>query len=446
MTDLSSYLQHALKEHEIVESIAKAFSAKPEFSCVVDYPYPNSGKRADAMLLYNKKPYACIEVKSDLHNDRALDGAKKQLEIGRDILLLRFGILTDGKDTILYDWWLEKEAQETKGETLDQVVEHLYKTKDETILQVSINMINNAKKTLCNIFNEIFPESKITVDHIEPGDGTTMKLNEIVERKLFDSLFPPFLESEVCRFTTLASIFSTFDKKTYRMMATEGMNDIEDGTFLWKKLYGEKDQETTLPKERESIFILSCSPIQSVSDLTMWRLYADDTKGVCLEFNVDNAESHDGFYLRKVQYEDNAPDNIIERFRQVIQTFNEVSKYTFVFNYWDLWSAFVKSKEYAVENEIRLAYIPSLAKTTKPKKEWIITKSNQIISEYVDIKVDSSTPFPIQLKKIWLGVSCPERDVNKKQLKKMIDSTEEFNNRKIDVDLSSVTNYRPAKS
>lgn len=443
MESLSSYLQHALKEHEIVESIAKAFSAKPEFSCIVDYLYPNSGKRADVMLLYNKKPYACIEVKTSLQSDRALDGGEKQLESGRDILLLRFGILTDGKETILYDWWQDPEKQKTKWGKLAQVAEKLYQAKDETILQISINRLNNIKKNFCDLFNKLFPEKKISVNQIEFGDGTSLKLNKDIERAFFDSLFPPFLGSEVCRFTTLGSIFATIDKRSFRMLATEGMNDIEDGTFLWKKLYGEKDQEKALPKNREPIFILSCSPIDSALDLTMWRLYADDTKGVCLEFVTDNVEHYDGFYLREVQYD--GENNVIERLKLLIQGFGEATGYTFVFNYWELWSAFVKSKEYKVEKEIRLAYIPSLVDTKKPTKQWLITDSNKIVSEYIDFKEEFLYIFPLQLKKVWLGASCPEKKVNEIQLKKMIESTKEFKGKNIEVEVSKIDNYRPSK-
>ena len=119
----------------------------------------------------------------------------------------------------------------------------------------------------------------------------------------------------------------------------------------------------------------------------MWRLYADDTRGVCLEFNTKTMDEKEGFFLRKVCYEDDQPYNIFVRFVRLLKEFQEESGgFIFVFNNWDLWRAFIKSKEYKVEQEIRLAYIPSKDGIVKPEIKWLMTKSNQILSEYIDIK------------------------------------------------------------
>ena len=456
MEDLSTYLQHSMKESEIVNRVQAMFSTKPEFTCAMEYLYSDSFKRADIMVLYNKEPYACIEVKTNLGNNRAQDVGKQQLEYGREKLLLRFGILTDDREAILYDWWKDGAEQEIRNKTLQQIIDYIYKERGKTILQFYAENtngqdkekydINIYKEKFCKIFNEIFPEQKISIADVETGKGKTIKLKEDVENTLFDTLFPPFDGNELCRFTSLSSIFESVENNSYRMVATDGMNDTEDGTFLWKKLYGDTEKEKLLPLERETIFIWSCSPIKSISDLTMWRLYADDTRGVCLEFNTKTMDEKEGFFLRKVCYEDDQPYNIFVRFVRLLKEFQEESGgFIFVFNNWDLWRAFIKSKEYKVEQEIRLAYIPSKDGIVKPEIKWLMTKSNQILSEYIDIKDNPSMPFPLQLKKIWLGTSCPEKNVNKLQLKKMIEASEGFKDKNIEVDISKVDNYRPSK-
>lgn len=456
MEDLSTYLKHSMKESEIVNRVQAMFSTKPEFTCAMEYLYSDSFKRADIMVFYNEEPYACIEVKTNLSYDRAKENGKQQLEYGRDRLLLRFGVLTDGKHAILYDWWKDGEEQEIRNKTLEQIIDYIYDERDKTILQTYTEKTNKHDKKkydvntyiekFCKIFNEIFPEQKISIADVETGKGKTIKLKEDVEYALFDTLFPPFEGNEVCRFTTLSSIFASLDNNSYRMVATDGMNDTEDGTFLWKELYGEKEKEQLLPKERRTIFIWSCSPIESVSDLTMWRLYADDTRGVCLEFNTKTMDEKEGFFLRKVCYEDDQPYNIFVRFVRLLKEFQEESGgFIFVFNNWDLWRAFIKSKEYKVEQEIRLAFIPSKDGIVQPEIKWLMTKSNQIISEYLDIKDDSMKSFPLELKKIWIGAACPERAVNKQQLKKMIETSEGFKGKNIEVDISKVDNYRPSK-
>lgn len=456
MKNLSTYLQQSLKEREITDSVKSIIMSNSEFSCVKEYQYPNSFKRADLMVLYNKEPYASIEVKTNLRHTRVQELGKQQLEYGRDRLLMRFGILTDGSYSILYDWWKDRSEQEIKNQTLEQIIDYIYDERDKTILQVyseNINKpdkekydINTYKEKFCKIFNEIFLEKKILITDVEIEKGKTIKLKEDVENDLFDKLFPLLKENEVCRFTSLSSVFATIENNSYRMVATDGMNDTEDGTFLWKKLYGDKAKEMLLPLKKETIFILSCSPTKSISDLTMWRLYADDTRGVCLEFDVKTIDANNGFFLRKVSYEEDNPNNILVRFTQLIKEFQEESNgFIFVFNNWDLWRAFIKSKEYKVEQEIRLAFIPSKYGTRKPEIKWLMTTSNHIISEYVDLEENQSLPFPLQLKKIWLGAACPEKNVNKLQLKKMIESIDGFKGKNIEVEVSIIDNYRPSK-
>ena len=445
-----------MKEQEIMDSVKSIITSISEFSCVKEYQYPDSFKSADIMVLYNKEPYASIEVKTNLRHTRVQELGKQQLEYGRDRLLMRFGVLTDGSYSILYDWWKDGSEQEIKNKTLKQIIDYIYDERDKTIIQVySENTnkpdkekydINTYKEIFCKIFNEIFPEKKILITDVEIENGKTIKLKEDVENDLFDKLFPLLEENEVCRFTSLSAVFASIENNSYRMVATDGMNDTEDGTFLWKKLYGDKAKDKLLPLKKETIFILSCSPTKSISDLTMWRLYADDTRGVCLEFDVKTIDANKGFFLRKVSYEEDNSNNILVRLTQLIKKFQEESNgFIFVFNNWDLWRAFIKSKEYKVEQEIRLAFIPSKYGTRKPEIKWLMTKSNHIISEYVDFKENQNLPFPLQLKKIWLGAACPEKNINKLQLKKMIESIDGFKDKNIEVEVSIIDNYRPSK-
>ena len=51
-------------------------------------------------------------------------------------------------------------------------------------------------------------------------------------------------------------------------------------------------------------FILSGSRMSKKDDLNMWRLYGDDSKGVCLWYKVDD-ELPDHFFLAKVSYAKN---------------------------------------------------------------------------------------------------------------------------------------------
>lgn len=444
MESLSSYLKSSLAEDKVAKQLKNAIVGMDGVSFVHDYQYPFSRRIADFMLLYNNQLLAAIEVKNNLENLDQVKRGEQQLEAGRLASLLRFGILTDGTKIILFDWWFDKAQQDKSDQSLAEVIEYIYAKKEETILQANYERSEKGKEAFYEVFKKEFPDFPIERSNIEMGKKETIKLNKDVEQKLFNTLFPPFDDSELCRFTMLSSFFETVKNNSYRMCATEGMNDIEDGTFLWKKLYGDMSKEDLLPQNRDTIFILSCSPIKAIEDLTMWRLYGDDTKGVCLVYDIGDNAQNDGFYLRKVKYDGDS--DIIEKFESLTKDFFKETKLTFVFNYWDLWSAFVKSKEYAVEEEIRLAYIPSLLPEKNREKHWLLTKSNQIISEYLDFKESATAPFPLKLKKVWLGASCPEQRVNTTQLQNMIDSSDGFKDKNIIVSPSEITNYRPALS
>lgn len=441
MESLSSYLKTSLAEDKVAKQIANAIAEMNGVSFVHEYQYPFTGMTADFMLLYYNQLLAAIEVKNDLDDLDQVKRGEKQLETGRLASLLRFGILTDGEKIILFDWWKDEQKLDKKYLSLKEVIEYIYAKKDETILQANYERTRKGKEKFKEIFDKVFPEFPIKQSDIELGENETIKLNKDVEREFFNKLFPPFEKSELCRFTMLSSVFETIKNNSYRMCATEGMNDIEDGTFLWKKLYGTKPKERLLPQNRDTIFILSCSPIKAVDDLTMWRLYGDDTKGVCLVYDIGDNAQEKGFYLREVKYE--GQSDIIERLESLTKASSMDTELTFVFNYWDLWSAFVKSKEYAVEEEIRLAYIPSLVPDTTREKKWLLTNSNHIISEYIDFPESTTEPFPLKLKKVWLGASCPEKGVNTTQLKNMIDSSNGFKDKDINVSPSIIANYRP---
>ena len=444
MKDLSTYLKESLQQGRVAQQLTAALATYKEFSYIQEYEYQFTGMHADFMLMYKSLPFAVIGVKRDLTNHNLVKMGEAQLATGRVYSLLRFGILTDGNNVYLYDWWQDEQKQRITNLTLVEAINYIYQTRDESILHANIDNLNKSKEKLHKLINQIFPHVQIQITEIEVGESKIIKLQKQAECRLFDTLFPPCKEPKICRFTTLPSFFTTVEKNSFRMFATEGMNDTEDSNFLWEKLYGKKDKERILPTDRDSIFILSCSPIKTAEELTMWRLYGDDTKGVCLVFDIGDNAQKDGFSLREVQYE--GISDIIDNFKILTKSFYEETGFIFVFNYWDLWGAFVKSKEYAIESEIRLAYIPSLSNNACREKKWIITKSNQIVSEYADFEECAAKTFPLRLKSVILGASCPEKEINMTQLKKMIESSKGFGGKNISVELSEITNYRPSIS
>lgn len=438
MESLSAYIKSSLIEENVEKQLTDVLKGYKGLSVVPEYEYPLSGLCADFMLMQNNKPFVAIEVKTNLEDNGTKEVGRRQLERGRNFLNLRFGILTDAKKYILYDWWHAEEEEFTYsdlGDLISFLINKRYISADASLY----------KEYLTNLFSREFPSLTISKGDIDfDKEKNTIRLGEDDELKLFNILFPSVSTRSVCRYTTLSSLFAILENESYRMFATEGMNDIEDGMYLWNKLYNEKQKDAYLAPHRKSVYIMSCSPMKKRDDLTMWRLYGNDAKGMCLTFKVRKTANKEGFYFRKVRYD----HDIIEKLR-VLTKYNSTDEHknypTFIFNYWELWGAFVKSAEYKIEEEIRLAYIPSpKSRKIDNDKQWMLLQPNSIVCNYADFK-ESIAPFPLNMTQILLGASCPEKNVNKLQLKKMIEASEEFKGKNIEVEISDVDNYRPSK-
>ena len=166
-------------------------------------------------------------------------------------------------------------------------------------------------------------------------------------------------------------------------------------------------------------FILSGSRMSKKDDLNMWRLYGDESKGVCLWYKVDD-ELPEHFFLAKVSYAKN------EAHAELSYLSSKMGKgvcgRNFEIRNLNSWLHFFKPSEYAVEEEVRLLYEMndgSLLDTTNGK--WIYNTANGIIAPIVRFpitKADSN--FPLVLERIVLGPNLKERTINKEQLQLMI--------------------------
>lgn len=107
---------------------------------------------------------------------------------------------------------------------------------------------------------------------------------------------------EFCRYTSLASFFHIIESQQHCMCCIEGMNDTTEVDWMDRQLNVEMRDIEIYSKSTNNIFILSLCEKDMEDDLTMWRLYGDDTKGVCLVYDVKDSLP-DGFLLKKVDYE-----------------------------------------------------------------------------------------------------------------------------------------------
>ncbi len=189
----------------------------------------------------------------------------------------------------------------------------------------------------------------------------------------------------------------------------------------------------------------------------MWRLYGDDGKGVCLvyERNEDSSVMSEGFECRKVSYEGS----------DAFSTIDDISKiklYGFQLEWrrLDLWGLFVKSKQFAIEEEVRLLYhhkqntkvsleqdaCPENSSTEEavtkapenPRIKWVLNGCYDII---IPVALFEPRTFPLRLKKIILGPNISEPEVNKIQIKTLL----ERKGINVTVEISNIKDYRSSK-
>lgn len=243
-----------------------------------------------------------------------------------------------------------------------------------------------------------------------------------------DSFFNSLLSSgkefySVYRYTSLASLFETLKNKSYRLNCIVGMNDPTEIDYF--EDYVGPDYLRYLHEGKNDIFISSCSTL--ADDLTMWRLYGDNAKGVCIEFDVRGSDF--GCVKNLVSYADKNGKNVkLNIVRDLIECGLDLRGL-------EKWKHFFKPYEYSIEKEYRVLLTKKYNENDE-KRKWVITNNSSILNPVYDIDLDAK---PISMKRIILGPKCPEREINKKQLEVMM---KENGITGIKVCESKIMNYR----
>ena len=359
---------------------------------------------------------AIIEIELDLQNTLSFEFASQKCIEYLTTFYIPFVILTDGDSFFLFD-----REHLTPHEYDLKIIKDIF---DDYSSPSSIQ-----KRGILQYLEELFPQKHLTSNDIQDVDRNIF-LPESLETDIKNSILNKEpLPKIVCRYVSLETAFNIISSQAIRMNSIVGMNDSSETNFVGKLFYGQEYLDR-IPEESEKIndiFILSCSSIDKEDDLTQWRLYADDAKGVCLIFEVNKPQYR--YDVKKVIYID--PQQEKDSFFNKIKDF--VSKNSIVFKNFHTWCHFIKSKDYEIESEVRVLY-----ENIKIKKQnWFLAKPINVLSSYIDVELNDD--FPLKLKKIILGPKCPEKETNREQLRVLL-------NRKgfdeVKVDFSKIDNYR----
>jgi hypothetical protein len=292
-----------------------------------------------------------------------------------------------------------------------------------------LNIVSSQKEGQYALFNrERIAQNLIIRENVVNKYGrvsTTaplVYLNEAFEDELFSYVFLYGLDTEffqvfrsrpLFHYTTITIMFRILQNQTIRMSGLAGLNDRSELDLRFFNTVDAPYQPRKLPRHliarANKTFVLSCST--KGDDLNQWRLYGDDGKGACLQFNVRrNALPTQDFALGKVAY-GSSPIEARMRLQDYIwQTYHR----KLIFSRMRDYRNFIKIEDYRDEAEVRLVCKPSSAVTMN----WAPNRY-QLINSFIEFN-PFGVDFPLELTGILLGPKCFDKDINASQLEYFI--------------------------
>ena len=271
------------------------------------------------------------------------------------------------------------------------------------------------------------------------------------ERLFFCSLLGSTsgMPKRVCRYTSLASLFRTLSDSQQSMCSVACMNDRSETDYARQfisdaishsNVFQRLDARTYANQSNSNYFILSGSRMGKKDDLNMWRLYGDDSKGVCLWYDVDEMPEH--FFIAKVSYAKN--DTHAELNYLANKLSKDVLGRNFEIRNLESWLHFFKPAEYAVEEEARLLFeMKDIMQLETFNGKWIFNSDNGIVAPITAFSIgEKNNNFPLILSKIVLGPNCPEKELNKGQLHLMIQQKRIKTTADFEITTSNIRSYR----
>ena len=359
------------------------------------------------------KPVAVFEVKG-FPQAWAL---RKQMDFSLsrtfNVQGVSYSVITDGEEF----WMWSQNSREYLKTDFDRVIETIKNGLPVLGDIPTIDRINNAimeaaSKVKLRQSNAI--KAFIEKQRTRPLFKTDAKTGKIefstlsAEDAFFSQLLKGRIPTKLCRFTTRHNLFLLFRDGKQNMCSIVCMNDKSEETYADKKVgVGESWEKMHL--ENNNCFILSMMPQEKSDDLTMWRLYGDDAKGVCLNYEIQEKQRgrklKGDFYISCIRYGESAKTHRELDFLCGVSLIN-INHWQFHFNRWHIWKHFFKSFRFKDEKEVRLLYLSDGKK--KEEKRWIENSESGIVSKMLLFSMIPTNTFPLTLTNVIVGPKAPE--------------------------------------
>lgn len=236
------------------------------------------------------------------------------------------------------------------------------------------------------------------------------------EHDFFKAILRPYEIEDICRYTTYGFLERILKEKKQSVCSIVCMNDETECYYADDYItnHGDEKVKDALSMNYEELNdcqISSCTDIKMADNLSMWRMYGDDAKGVCLKFKVrKDLLDTKHFFLYYVSYaeEDNKHTelDLIARLKEL-----KIFDYSFEFKTWYIWKHFFKPVYYKEEKEARLLYFRQKGDQLK----WV--KADSIMAPVIEFSIENGKDeYPLVLSEIMLGPKFPEAKTNVVQI------------------------------
>lgn len=432
----------------------------------------NALLRPDAIIYNGKVPVAIVEIKSDINQLRQLKNGSQMLNCYSQSSGMVLKILTDGELVLSYLNEEELRRKCAKGQFAKfneffsdfkklEAAEIKEKEVSYDDIQDFLEFLNENLKVNRGIRQKDFIEyiKGLSVGEIRENlicmSNGSFYFKSDFENNLFKKLLGKYAKKELCRYTSVSTIFRILSTKKASVCSITCMNDRSECFYVDQYLNNQNNQInlSIIPisevEEMNDYLIMSCSDIDKFDKLTMWRMYGNDAKGVCIKYNIGDLTEYQNFILAPVSY---ALDNGVHPELEYIKRLHQADfgdKKIFLFKNLGLWKHFFKPYDYIDEQEVRLLYHCPVAERINRYK-WITTDDG-IICPVVEFNIKEkdnngkplTNDFPLKIDSIMLGPKISEKYTNKPQLDIFSNSQNIYHvGKKIDTIISNIENYR----
>ena len=442
-----------LSEIELKDTIATSIADRLGVRCEViqDYSFRlsiDSERVADLAVLIDGDIFAVFEIKTNSTSisheiDNALNGPPSFLFTMESV---RFFIIYQSGSFLVYS--RQHSRFEFRGHfSLEELTSFLVESIPPVPSRPSWSIIASRLREFVQglKFPKLLTDFVLKLgynDFVFDTNCVAVSLTPRKEERFFKLLLNTQKYDELCRYSTLDSLFTLLKDQTQNMCNPICMNDRGEYRYADKYVFGKAPSINQKAfKEMDSCFILSLLAKNKEDDLTMWRLYGDDAKGACFSYEVNwdllkKKPYNEHFYISKVSYGNkNGTHRELDLIRAMMHL--KVSGWRFQLKQWRIWKHFFKSHHFSVEQEVRLLYLSEPVYEIPSEAKWIKNANSQIATK---MHIFNLACFPLKPVMARVGPKCQEAHLLARQFQQI--ASEGISTGKMRITTSDIKDYR----